>query len=186
MIRVFKTALAPMMLALISACTHQPITVDRADVDLLAQEIRSLGPEVDPQEAQRAASIAYEYSAQLAQEYDITDPPLVHNAKVNSGIKERGLCYQWAEDIEARLKQENFQTLTMHRAIAEPRNAFVVDHSTAIISRRGDGLQDGIVLDPWRDAGDLHWALTREDTRYDWEPRLQVLEERRRRREAKS
>ncbi|MFA3918068.1 hypothetical protein [Ruegeria hyattellae] len=185
MTRLFKSVLASFALALISACAHQPIVVDRGDVAMLAQEIQSLGPEVDPEEAQRAASIAYVYSAQLAQEYDITDPPLVHNAKVNSGIKERGLCYQWAEDIEARLKQENFQTLTIHRAIAEPRNAFVVDHSTALISKRGDSLKDGIVLDPWRDAGDLHWALTREDTRYDWQPRLQVLEDRRRRRDAK-
>lgn len=186
MIRVFKSALALLVLALISACTHQPITVDRADVDLLAQEIRSLGPEVDPEEAQRAARIAYGYSAQLAQEYDITDPPIVHNAKVNSGLKERGLCYQWAEDIEARLKQENFQTLTMHRAIAEPRNGFRVDHSTAIISRRGDGFQDGIVLDPWRGAGELHWMPTLEDARYDWEARLEVLERKRRRLEARS
>lgn len=168
------------MLAILGlgACTSAP-PARSDDVARLATQIQALGPEVDPEEAQRAARIAYAYTAQLAQEYQITDPPLIHNAKVNKGLRPRGLCWHWAEDMERRLKQEDFRTLTLHRAIANADNPFRIDHSTAIISRRGDSMYDGVVLDPWRYGGVLYWSPLREDTRYDWVPRDIVLEKRR-------
>ncbi|GAB4536271.1 MAG: hypothetical protein Tsb0024_06300 [Ruegeria sp.] len=168
------------MLAILGlgACTSAP-PARSDDVARLATQIQALGPEVDPEEAQRAARIAYAYTAQLAQEYQITDPPLIHNAKVNKGLRPRGLCWHWAEDMERRLKQEEFRTLTLHRAIANADNPFRIDHSTAIISRRGDSMYDGVVLDPWRYGGVLYWSPLREDTRYDWVPRDIVLEKRR-------
>ena len=110
----------------------------------------------------------------LVQQYRITDPPLIHNMKVNAGLRPRGLCWHWAEDIENRLAAENFSTLEMHRAIANADVAFRIDHSTAIISRKGDDMYDGLVLDPWRTGGDLVWASTRKD-KYRWKPQQQVL-----------
>lgn len=168
----------------LGACSV-PDTVDRRDVAGLATEIRGLGPDIDPEEAERAARIAYDYTSQLAEEYQITDPPLIHNTKVNRGLRPRGLCWHWAEDMEARLKQENFQTLTLHRAIANADNPFRIDHSTAIISRRGDSMFDGVVLDPWRYGGKLYWSQLQADTRYNWRPRMEVLEWKRQRREEK-
>ncbi|MFD1157499.1 hypothetical protein [Roseovarius aestuarii] len=144
------------------------------DMAVLAQAILALGPEVSPEEAMRAARVTYSYTYQLAQEYEITDHPLVHNTKVNMGKKKRGLCWHWAHDIEARLKQENFQTLDLHRAIANSFN-IRLEHSTAIISRKGDTFQHGIVLDPWRKGGVLFWSPTLEDRRYTWLPRKEVL-----------
>ena len=123
----------------------------------------------------RAARIAYQHTDDLARAYEITDPPLVHNTKVNLGLKPRGLCWHWAEDMEQRLKAEGFDTLQIHRAIANADNPFRIDHSTAIISARGDDMTDGIVLDPWRMGGKLFWAPLREDTRYNWVPRTEVL-----------
>ncbi len=171
-------ALTTLAILGLGACASAP-PARSDDVARLAAQIQALGPEVDPDEAQRAARVTYAYTAQLAQEYQITDPPLIHNAKVNKGLRPRGLCWHWAEDIERRLKQENFRTLTLHRAIANADNPFRIDHSTAIISRRGDSMNDGIILDPWRYGGVLFWAPLREDTRYEWVPRDIVLEKRR-------
>lgn len=165
-------------LACLAACAIPP-TQTGDEIQRLAVEIQNLGPDIDPEEAQRAAQITYAYTAQLAEAYEITDPPLIHNAKVNNGLRPRGLCWHWAEDIERRLKQENFRTLQIHRAIANADNPFRIDHSTAILSRRGESLYDGIVLDPWRYGGVLYWAPLPEDTRYDWVPRDVVLEQRR-------
>jgi hypothetical protein len=158
-----------------------PQSAERHRIEALELGIRALGAEVDPEEAARAARIAFEYSRQLALEYRITDPPLIHNTKVNLGLRPRGLCYQWADDIEARLRQEDFRTLDLHRAIANSDNPFIIDHSTTIISRRGDALFQGIVLDPWRNGGDLHWSPTLNDPKYVWRPRAEVFELRRRR-----
>jgi hypothetical protein len=158
----------------LSGCAQPQKTVTRNDIDLLAVEIEGLGVNVDPVEAARAAEIAYTYSLQLAEEYNVTDNPIIHNTKVNNGWRERGLCVHWAEDIEARLNQEGFETLQIHRAIAEG-SELRIDHSTAVISQKGDSLEQGIVLDPWRYGGLLFWSPTLADKRYYWEPRMTVL-----------
>ena len=178
MLKTLTHVLSVLAITMLGACSAPPPSDDQ-QVQKLAVEIRSLGPDIDPEEAQRAARIAYDYTAQLAQEYQITDPPLIHNAKVNKGLRPRGLCWHWAEDIERRLKQEEFQTLALHRAIANADNPFRIDHSTAIISRRGETMYDGVILDPWRYGGVLFWSPTLADTRYEWEPRAVVLEKRR-------
>lgn len=154
-------------------------SVDPQKIAGLTQAIRALGQDVDPDEASRAARIAYEYTQTLAQQYQITDPPIIHNTKVNMGLKPRGLCWHWAHDIEARLKKESFRTLDLHRAVATPSSPFRLEHSTAIISRRGDTMFEGIVLDPWRKGGVLSWMKTRTDKRYTWRPRDIVLQEKR-------
>lgn len=175
MIRALALALS---LSLLCACAAPP-PPSGDEVQRLATELQSLGPDIDPQEADRAARIAYAYTAQLAQQYQITDPPLIHNAKVNKGLRPRGLCWHWAEDIERRLDQEQFKTLEMHRAIANADNPFRIDHSTAIISQKGAELYHGIVLDPWRYGGVLFWSPLAEDTKYDWVAREVVLQKRR-------
>ena len=91
-------------------------------------------------------------------------------------MRPAGLCYQWADAIEARLRQEGeFETLELHRAIANFGNAFRIDHSTLIVSRRGDPMHEGVVLDGWRDSGKLFFAPVREDERYVWVPREEVF-----------
>jgi hypothetical protein len=159
----------------LGACATPTPTVTQNDIDGLALQIKALGEGIDSAEAERAAYLAFTYSLQLREEYNVTDSPIIHNTKVNNGWRERGLCVHWAEDLEARLDAEGFQTLEVHRAIAEG-NEFRIDHSTAVISRRGDSMQEGVVLDPWRHGGRLYWAPTLEDSKYFWEPQMTVLQ----------
>ncbi len=172
-----------MALLALTACGSKPpqeILQDQKYL-ALAEMIENLGPGVDPEEARRAARIAIDYSLELKRQYRVTDPPLIHNMKVNMGLRPRGLCYQWADDLEARLRQENFRTLTLHRAIANSDRPFLIEHSTVIISRKGDPFEKGIVLDPWRYGGTLYWAPTLKDETYKWIPREKVFEARRKR-----
>ena len=167
----------------VAACTPAPRALPIAkaqEVSALAESIRSLGPEVARTDAERVAQIAFAYSRQLAFDYQVTDPPLVHNAKVNMGLRPRGLCYHWADDLEARLRQEDLGSLTLHRAIANADKRFRIEHSTVIVSRKGDAMIEGIVLDPWRYGGGLYWSPTLKDERYDWVPRAEVFEMKRR------
>lgn len=175
--KILTAVLACMTVLVLGGCGAPQSAVTQNEVVELSQKLQSLGPEVDPDEALRAAQVALTYSRQLATEYGVSSSPIVHNAKVNEGFADRGLCVHYAEDMERRLKQENFRTLQVHRAIALPKTVFNIDHSTALISRRGDSMYDGVILDPWRNGGDLFWAATRDDTRYNWRPRLEVLAE---------
>lgn len=176
MIRILISLCTVIML---SACATShgadgPPRGTEAEIAALATSLRGLDPGVDPSEAARAARISYEYSHKLAIAYEITDTPLTHNAKVNRGEKPRGLCRHWAEDMEARLNQERFQTLVVHRAIANAQRRFLIEHSSAVISARGDTMYDGIVIDPWRMAGVLFWSRVPDDTKYPWRPRDEV------------
>jgi hypothetical protein len=85
-----------------------------------------------------------------------------------------------------RLEQEVFTTLDIHQAIAEPRNLFRLQHSTAVVSAKGDTMAEGIVLDPWRYGGFLYWSLVPDDPRYDWEEKDLVLARQKAKRGGKS
>lgn len=158
-----------------SAPANGPPQASQNQINELAQAIQALGPNVDPVEARRAADIAFNYPLQLAREYQITDSPLIHNIKVNRGKRPRGLCWHWAQDMETRLAQENFVTLDLHRAIGNSEVALRIDHSTVIVSAKGDGMNDGLVVDPWRYGGRLFWGNPLEDTKYEWISRAEVF-----------
>ncbi len=182
MIRTFRLLPVLGLLVLAACAGNPPLQAPREQQHAaLAEMIRGLGPEVDAQEAARAARIAIDYPLELRRQYRVSDPPLIHNMKVNMGLRPRGLCYQWADDMEARLARENFRTLALHRAIANSDRAFLIEHSTVIISRRGDPFEKGIVLDPWRYGGPLYFAPVPEDETYRWIRRDKVFEARRNR-----
>ena len=173
-----------MFMALLSACGESRLgeVVTQDEVLALTSKIADLDPSIDRSEAARAAEIALTYPSELAELYEITDPPLLHNIKVNAGVKPRGLCYHWADDMEARLAREGFETLKLHRAIANFENALRIEHSTVIVSGNSQGMFEGVVLDPWRFGGRLWWGKVREDPKYVWRPRQEVFDAKRERR----
>ena len=179
-----QTKLTPCVLALafllIQGCATSrpqadpPPMVEQQRIAELNLAIRSLSDDIDPQEANRAARIAIEYTRQLAQEYEISSSPITHNFLVNVGAKPRGLCVDWTSDLLARLRQERFSSLQLHWGIANYQNAFRLEHSTVIISARGDSMNHGLVLDPWRYGGQLFWAPTLKDPAYRWYPQAEI------------
>lgn len=172
--------LLPLLMALLTACaTATPVAElqqvgESQRIDELQQAILALRTDIDRDEARRAAAIAIEYPLQLAEQYQITDPPLLHNFLVNIGAKPRGLCIHWTWDLYARLQQERFRSLDLHWGIANYDNAFRLEHSSVIISARNDSMQQGLILDPWRYGGDLFWAQTLQDPSYVWYPHAEI------------
>lgn len=160
---------AALMLAGCAAKPGKPHDAAGLETALLA-----LGPDVDPAEAARAARQAYAITAELRRDYEVVDPPLMHNTKVNLGLKPRGLCYHWARDIQSRMTQGRYATLQFDRLVANAENPFRLEHATAVVFARGAPWQSGIVLDPWRTGGVLHWDHVRADTHYDWKLRADV------------
>jgi hypothetical protein len=174
-----KASASILLLILLQACAGSgPLDISPAAeqqrIADLDRAIRSLGDDIDADEAGRAARVAIEYSRQLAREYEITDSPIVHNIKVNLGIKSRGLCVHWTRDLRDRLDEEDFRSLELHWAIANYESLFRIEHSTVVISARGDDLEQGLVLDPWRNAGELYWSPTLEDSDYRWRPQVEI------------
>lgn len=151
-----------------------PPTIEQRRIADLSLAIRSLSTDIDPAEARRAARISIEHTRQLAVQYEIEDSPVMHNFLVNIGVKPRGLCVDWTSDLLTRLQQERFYSLKLHWGIANYETAFRLEHSTVIVSARGDSLNQGLVLDPWRYSGHLFWAPTLEDPAYTWYPQAEI------------
>lgn len=149
--------------------------IERQRITELDRDILSLGDQVDASEARRAARISIQYSLQLAREYEISgNSPVMHNFLVNIGVKPRGLCVDWTSDLLTRLRQERFHSLDLHWGIANYESAFRLEHSTVIVSARGESMYKGIVLDPWRYSGQLFWVPTLEDPEYQWKPQAEI------------
>lgn len=148
----------------------------------LSAAITALGDRVDPAEALRAAEVAVRYPLELAEQYELTTPPLWHNTLVNLGVKPRGLCVHWTRDLLVELRELRLSTLKTHWGVANSEATFRIEHSTAIITVRGEPMQTGIVLDPWRNSGRLFWARVSDDPKYQWHPLAEVQEKRKQRR----
>ena len=133
----------------------------------LAAALQALSPTVRPSEARRAAETAYAASERLKHEYRIVGPAVFHNGLVNLGLRDKGLCYHWTEDLLAALRPLQLKTLTIHWAIAHPGN--ILESNALVLTARGQPLKDGIVLDGWRHAGRLYWTTASNDHSFPWQ-----------------
>ncbi len=142
----------------------------------VTRALLALGPSVDPAEAARAARVAVEVPLARARDWQVTDPPLVHNFKVVNGLRDKGVCQDFADALEIALAGERFRTLELHRAIAKARN-LKLEHATVIVTASGAPMESGLVLDPWRTGQGRLWVgRVTEDPDYHWESRAAVRE----------
>ena len=137
------------------------------NVKRLEWELIALGSAVDPIEARRVAETAIRESAILAEEYQLVRPAVAHNLLIAIGIKERGLCYQWAEDLMKRLEALELESFQLHWAVAY-RGSNLREHNCVVITVRRQPFAKGILFDPWRHSGNLYWTPVVKDS-YPWE-----------------
>jgi len=140
----------------------------RGRAAMLQHELAGLAADAAAGESRLLAEAAIEESHLLAAEYRITPSPILHNLLVNVGLKDRGLCWHWTEDLLDRLEKLPLASYELHWGIAH-RGKLFREHNSVIVTARGSALATGIVLDPWRESGELHWVPVSEDS-YPWEP----------------
>lgn len=132
----------------------------------LSAILQQLAPNSTPQAAQHLAQVAVNTASQLRENYDVTLAPWLHNIEVNSGIKQRGLCYQYAKDLAAAVQPALAPYWQMYRVQARPKQ--LLEHNAIVIVGNGQPWQSGIVLDAWRNAGVLYFGTVTKD-QYPWQ-----------------
>jgi hypothetical protein len=137
----------------------------QASATALAERLRDLGPKVDAGEAALTAQTAHSYSLELARQYRVVRPAIFHNVLVNLGVRQRGLCFQWADDLTAKLQSLRLRTLQLHRGVA--RLDTRREHSSVVLTAPGQPFDEGVVLDAWRHSGRLFWGDVNQD-HYPW------------------
>jgi hypothetical protein len=136
--------------------------------------VEDLDITIDKEEAKDLAKGTVFFSRKLVKKYELVSPPLWHNTLINMGIKKRGLCYDWAEDLLRFLDSKQYQTLKLHYVGADIDGYF--EHNALAVSAKGKGIEDSIVLDAWRDSGNLFFTKLKEDKKYEWRSREDVYQ----------
>ncbi len=160
--------IALLFLLPLAACVNPGTPAQRSQrATLLAADLVQLSATVHPREAAQLAEAAVEQSAQLAAQYRPMHIAWLNNNLVNSGVRDRGLCWHWRDDLFPHLFALKLRTLDLHLASARRGEAF--EHNAIVVTENGGRFEDGIVLDPWRRGGVLFWEKVKAD-RHPWLP----------------
>lgn len=143
-----------------------PAGEQRQQIHDLTRALLALDPGVSENEARGVAQSAFTHVAVLSQRYRIVRPPQLHNVLVKLGLKQRGLCYHWTEDLLNHLEKLDLRQLHLQRVVAH-RGSDLHEHHSVIVTTPENPFSEGIVLDGWRNSGVLYWSPVGED-RYPW------------------
>lgn len=118
-------------------------------------------------ETHRLAQTILTTTDTLARQYRVQPPALWHNFLVNVGIRERGLCCHWTQDLLRAIEALQLQKFDAVWAVS--RHGTWREHNSVVIAATGqEEVKNGLVIDPWRNAGQLYWAFVAEDV-YVWQ-----------------
>ncbi len=114
-----------------------------------------------PAESEAIATTVIRSFEELRGKYRMIRPAILHNIFVNAGIKKEGFCWHWARDLMRRLLKLNLKEYDLLWATA--REGTFREHNTLVITARGKGLMEGLMLDGWRHAGKPYWDKVSHD-----------------------
>ena len=134
---------------------------DFARAEELSKQVATLSPRVDPNEAKLLAEYAYATVAQLRQEYRMFGTPIFNNFLVYHGLKKRGYCYQWTEDLLLALDTLKLKTLELHWG--EAHAGTWMENNCVVVTAKAHPFDRGMILDCWRHFGHLRWNLVPSD-----------------------
>ncbi|MFC5453710.1 hypothetical protein [Prosthecobacter fluviatilis] len=155
-------------LALASCVSTGTLAEHQEKARRLSHDLQQLSPSVDAREADRLATTAIEESAKLAADFKPFIHPWMNNGLVNVGLRKRGLCYQWRDDLFPHLFHLKLKTLDLHLS-ASKRDTWQ-EHHGIVVTAKGQRFEDGLVIDPWRHGGRLWWGLLKNDKSHPWKP----------------
>ena len=144
----------------------QSLSVNEYQQDKLARDIMDMSNKIDKKEAYHLAKEALMYPKVLAKQYDLVTPANYHNTLINMGYRKRGFCYHWAEDIIVHLKKQKYKTIDLRWGVS--RKGEADEHNSVVVVAKGARFETGILLDAWRNSGDLYWSKIPKDTHFDW------------------
>src|SRR5438552_4580934 len=137
---------------------------DLAKAEALANQLATLSPRVDRTEAKLLADCAYATVSQLRRQYHMFGTPIFNNFLIYHGLKKRGYCYQWSEDLLIALDVLRLSSLELRWGEANPGNWR--ENNCIVVTAKGQPFRSGIMLDCWRHLGHLYFGPVASS----WEP----------------
>ena len=129
--------------------------------------------EVD-REAEAMARVILVGFDEIKEKFEMLRPAIFQNILVNMKIKEEGFCWHWTREFTKRLKSLDLHQYEIHWATA--REATQREHNTVVLTRWGQSLPQGLVIDGWRKSGKPFWIRVDQD-HYPWKEGKNYSEE---------
>jgi hypothetical protein len=144
---------------------------DSAKAEALADQFAALSPTVKREEATLLAECAYATVSKLRRQYRMFGTPIFNNFLIYHGLRKRGYCYQWSEDLLIALDKLKLTTLELHWGDYD-RGTWR-ENNCIVVTAKGQPFKRGIMLECWRHLGHLYfgpvasdWELYVENTAY--------------------
>jgi len=153
---------------LFAGCSHTDPSCHKTDTSAkLTHLLLTLDSTIPHTEAQHLANDIVWRSKVLEEQFDRSTSPWVHNFMVNVGLKQKGLCYQYADGLYLYLKQKKYPHFAFHLAGAHI-GEYWREHNTLVVTAKNGRFKDGIVVDPWREEGKVFVSRLKDDKAYKW------------------
>jgi hypothetical protein len=134
---------------------------DAANAVKLADQLASLSPRVNRDEANLLADCAFVTVSKLRREYRMFGTPIFNNFLIYHGLRKRGYCYQWSEDLLVALDKLNLQSLDLRWGEYDPNTWR--ENNCIVVTAKGQPFNRGIMLECWRHLGHLYFGLVASD-----------------------
>ncbi len=167
---MIRNILLIVFLVLFNGCAikYKNIQTSYADknVQKLKKMISSLSPTIDKNEALDIAHFSISYTKELANQYKLVGSPKFQNFLINIGLKKKGYCYNYADDLANALLHRGYKSVSIYRAAHKRQTYF--EHNCVVITPK-ERNDIGVILDGWRNAGKLYFDYMKDDRKnYNW------------------
>src|SRR5438128_6275817 len=129
---------------------HAATARDERSIKDLSKALAGLARDVDPAEAELVSVTAHTTARKLAKDYRVVLNPEFTVFLVNVGMRKRGWCGHWAQDLGAHLKELKLKTLVLHWGEAYPNSSS--ENNSLVVTARNQPFDEGIILEAWRSA----------------------------------
>lgn len=116
---------------------------------------------LDPVEADLIAQTTIETFEASKKEFAMIRPAALNNIFVNMKLKNKGLCWHWAQNLLYSFQKLQIHTFSFHWITAYEGK--LREHNAIAIYPGGRNFQEGLVLDGWRYAGKPFWIPIKDD-----------------------
>jgi len=154
-----------------TACTVQPVEPPKSKVIYLSLLLDSLDSQSNTAESMALSRDIFKKTNQLTKEFQLTSPPLWHNLLVNMGIRQKGLCFHWSDALYLYLKRQHYRGFSFH-LVGANIGSYFREHNALVITSKKEKIQEGVLIDPWRNSGELYFSKIENDTTYRWTHRV--------------
>ena len=170
MFRYLPKLLLLLLFLFFTACTVTPSSVTQSRVEALSKLLKSLDSSISSKEAKSLSDEIFQEVTKLRKKFNPTSQAHFNNFLINAGVKEKGLCYDWSDALYLHFSKKDYSNFEFHLLVAH-KGKYFYEHNTLVVVAKGGNVLEGIVIDPWRNSGNLYFSKVNEDKKYEWRHR---------------